>query len=60
MSAVAATPDRAVCAHCDLRDAASGEHLCMGFLFDWLEDLDGEHRMREFGELIGLMDELGI
>jgi hypothetical protein len=51
------------CAHCgsSLRiPEDDGEHFCMGFLFDWLEAEDGEHRMRDFGEVVALMGELGI
>lgn len=52
----------ACCAHCGLRSVRPGDrdHMCMGFLFDWLEALDGENRAREYGEIMALINELGV
>ena len=52
------------CAHCGTRnvtDGDNGEHMCLGFLFDWAAARDGErHEMIKLRELMSLMTELGV
>lgn len=54
--------DQTVCTHCGGRRIREGEadHMCLGFIFDWIEALDGEYRKHTFNEIVAVMIDLKV
>lgn len=51
------------CAHCDSRtmvDEAGAEHMCAGFVFDWLEGTSGLRQSYDLPQLVAFMNANGI
>jgi hypothetical protein len=52
-----------VCAHCGSREIVpeeNAEHMCLGFVFDWMENTAGLREPFQAKDIVDFMDAHGI